>query len=42
MDAIAIKNLDVVFVDKPKQALELLDQGKTHEDHWWDPAKSVA
>ncbi|WGS62805.1 choline ABC transporter ATP-binding protein [Vibrio lentus] len=32
MDAITIKNLDVVFGDKPKQALELLDQGKTRQE----------
>ncbi|MFS1932100.1 choline ABC transporter ATP-binding protein [Vibrio splendidus] len=32
MDAITIKNLDVVFGNKPKQALELLDQGKTRQD----------
>ncbi|ROO72456.1 glycine betaine/proline transport system ATP-binding protein [Vibrio crassostreae] len=32
MDAITIKNLDVVFGDKSKQALELLDQGKTRQE----------
>lgn len=32
MDAITIKNLDVVFGDKFKQALELLDQGKTRQE----------
>ncbi|MEZ9158228.1 choline ABC transporter ATP-binding protein [Vibrio lentus] len=32
MDAITIKNLDVVFGDKPKQALDLLDQGKTRQE----------
>ncbi|MCG9555129.1 choline ABC transporter ATP-binding protein [Vibrio sp. Isolate31] len=32
MDAITIKNLDVVFGNKPKQALELLDQGKTRQE----------
>lgn len=32
VDAITIKNLDVVFGDKPKQALELLDQGKTRQE----------
>ena len=32
MDAITIKDLDVVFGDKPKQALELLDQGKTRQE----------
>lgn len=32
MDAITIKNLDVVFGDKPKQALEQLDQGKTRQE----------
>ncbi len=31
-DAITIKNLDVVFGDKPNQALELLDQGKTRQE----------
>ncbi|MEZ9682252.1 choline ABC transporter ATP-binding protein [Vibrio splendidus] len=32
MDAITIKNLDVVFGNKSKQALELLDQGKTRQE----------
>ncbi|MCK8075144.1 choline ABC transporter ATP-binding protein [Vibrio sp. 1CM2L] len=32
MDAITIKNLDVVFGNKANQALELLDQGKTRQD----------
>ncbi|OCH17495.1 choline ABC transporter ATP-binding protein [Aliivibrio sp. 1S165] len=32
MDAITIKNLDVVFGKKPKQALKLLDQGKTRQE----------
>lgn len=32
MDAITIKNLDVVFGDKSKQALDLLDQGKTRQE----------
>ena len=32
MDAITIKNLDVVFGDKPQQALDLLDQGKTRQE----------
>ena len=32
MDAITIKNLDVVFGKKTKQALELLDQGKTRQE----------
>ncbi|MFZ3406501.1 choline ABC transporter ATP-binding protein [Vibrio chagasii] len=32
VDAITIKNLDVVFGDKSKQALELLDQGKTRQE----------
>lgn len=32
MDAITIKNLDVVFGDKPQLALELLDNGKTRQD----------
>jgi glycine betaine/proline transport system ATP-binding protein len=32
MSAITIKNLDVVFGDKPKQALELLDQGKPRQE----------
>ncbi|UPR53983.1 choline ABC transporter ATP-binding protein [Vibrio cyclitrophicus] len=32
MDAITIKNLDVVFGDKSKQALELLDEGKTRQE----------
>ncbi|NOJ01923.1 choline ABC transporter ATP-binding protein [Vibrio kanaloae] len=32
MDAITIKNLDVVFGDKANQALELLDQGKTRQE----------
>ncbi|CAK3041429.1 glycine betaine/proline transport system ATP-binding protein [Vibrio crassostreae] len=32
MDAIAIKNLDVVFGNKANQALELLDQGKTRQE----------
>ena len=32
VDAITIKNLDVVFGEKPKQALELLDQGKTRQE----------
>lgn len=32
MDAITINNLDVVFGDKQKQALELLDQGKTRQE----------
>ncbi|MFA0607852.1 choline ABC transporter ATP-binding protein [Vibrio sp. 10N.222.49.B4] len=31
-DAITIKNLDVVFGNKSKQALELLDQGKTRQE----------
>ncbi|MEZ9146421.1 choline ABC transporter ATP-binding protein [Vibrio sp. 10N.286.52.C3] len=32
MDAITIKNLDVVFGNKSKQALERLDQGKTRQE----------
>ncbi|MGR4999222.1 choline ABC transporter ATP-binding protein [Vibrio celticus] len=32
MDAITIKNLDVVFGNKTNQALELLDQGKTRQE----------
>ena len=32
MDAIAIKNLDVVFGNKANQALDLLDQGKTRQE----------
>ncbi|MEZ9366196.1 choline ABC transporter ATP-binding protein [Vibrio sp. 10N.286.49.E11] len=32
MDAITIKNLDVVFGNKANQALELLDQGKTRQE----------
>jgi len=32
MDAITIKNLDVVFGDKQQQALDLLDQGKTRQE----------
>jgi len=32
MDAITIKNLDVVFGDKPQLALELLDNGKTRQE----------
>ncbi|MGF1712646.1 choline ABC transporter ATP-binding protein [Vibrio kagoshimensis] len=32
VDAITITNLDVVFGDKPNQALELLDQGKTRQE----------
>ena len=32
MDAITIKNLDVVFGKKTKQALKLLDQGKTRQE----------
>ncbi|WP_394252664.1 choline ABC transporter ATP-binding protein [Vibrio profundi] len=32
MDAITIKDLDVVFGDKPEQALQLLDQGKTRQE----------
>lgn len=32
MDAITIKNLDVVFGNKSKQALELLDEGKTRQE----------
>lgn len=32
MDAITIKNLDVVFGDKPQLALEQLDQGKTRQE----------
>ncbi|MEO9497115.1 MAG: choline ABC transporter ATP-binding protein [Vibrio splendidus] len=32
MDAITIKSLDVVFGNKSKQALELLDQGKTRQE----------
>ncbi|MEZ8057134.1 choline ABC transporter ATP-binding protein [Vibrio splendidus] len=32
MDAITIKNLDVVFGNKSKHALELLDQGKTRQE----------
>ncbi|WP_159737481.1 choline ABC transporter ATP-binding protein [Vibrio atypicus] len=32
MDAITIKNLDVVFGDKPQQALDLLDQGKSRQE----------
>ncbi|RTZ17795.1 choline ABC transporter ATP-binding protein [Vibrio aquaticus] len=32
MDAITIKNLDVVFGDKPKLALDLLDSGKTRQE----------
>lgn len=32
MDAITIKKLDVVFGKKTKQALELLDQGKTRQE----------
>ena len=32
MDAITIRNLDVVFGNKSKQALELLDQGKTRQE----------
>jgi len=31
-DAITIKNLDVIFGDKPQQALEQLDQGKTRQE----------
>lgn len=31
MDAITIKNLDVVFGDQQQKALELLDQGKTRQ-----------
>ncbi|RXJ71874.1 choline ABC transporter ATP-binding protein [Veronia nyctiphanis] len=31
MKAISIKNLDVVFGDKPEKALALLDQGKTRQ-----------
>lgn len=32
MDAITIKNLDVVFGDKPQQALELLDLGQSRQE----------
>ena len=32
MDAITIKNLDVVFGNKANQALDLLDQGKTRQE----------
>lgn len=32
VDAITIKNLDVVFGDKAEQALALLDQGKTRQE----------
>ncbi|MGF1754254.1 choline ABC transporter ATP-binding protein [Vibrio makurazakiensis] len=32
LDAITIKNLDVVFGDKTNQALNLLDQGKTRQE----------
>ncbi|MEZ9621278.1 choline ABC transporter ATP-binding protein [Vibrio sp. 10N.222.55.A3] len=32
VDAITIKNLDVVFGNKANQALELLDQGKTRQE----------
>lgn len=32
MDAITIKNLDVVFGDQQQKALELLDQGKTRQE----------
>ncbi|KAB2825617.1 choline ABC transporter ATP-binding protein [Aliivibrio finisterrensis] len=32
MDAITIKNLDVVFGKKTEQALELLDQGRTRQE----------
>ncbi|NVD07782.1 choline ABC transporter ATP-binding protein [Vibrio sp. JPW-9-11-11] len=32
MDAITIKNLDVVFGDKQQQALNLLDQGKSRQE----------
>ncbi len=32
MEAITIKNLDVVFGDKPQQALDLLDLGKSRQE----------
>lgn len=32
MDAITIRNLDVVFGDKPKLALELIDNGKSRQE----------
>ncbi|EHZ2902496.1 choline ABC transporter ATP-binding protein [Vibrio vulnificus] len=32
MDAITIENVDVIFGDKPEQALALLEQGKTRQE----------
>ena len=32
MDAITIKNLDVVFGDQPQKALSLLNEGKTRQE----------
>ncbi|MDF4830476.1 choline ABC transporter ATP-binding protein, partial [Vibrio parahaemolyticus] len=32
MNAITIRNLDVVFGDNPQPALDLLDQGKSRQE----------